>query len=414
MRDRMGRRIGCTLAGLTVLGAAAACAEPPGSEGEPAALPLWSVHEELRIGREDDPDYALSGVGAGGIAVTSRGEVVVLQRTEMAVRVFDAATGTFVRRFGGAGEGPGEFRLPGPVGLVGDTLWVSDVGWVHFFDLEGRPLRSERVEATPEPPFARGQVHALAGGRRLMLPSRPLTLSQDPSVTQAPLQLYAAGGGIEATVPGEPIVPTVPLGEVDGRTVFGTLPFHYHTAWAVAPGGASFVRVELERPQRAPEAALRIVRHGPGGEVLAEGELRLTAPPVSAAQRDSVLEAQAERMANTFGGIEAARRAVRAGIDVPSFRLPVSGLIAGVDGWIWLELTGTEDAGGGDASGEDAGAEVEWLVLDPDLAPVARVRLPPGATPLWVEAREAWGVERDALDVPTVVRWRVVESGRDG
>ena len=60
------------------------------------------------------------------VAVDSRGRIYVPSRSAGAVRVFDS-TGRFVALIGRPGDGPGEFRDPGPV-IVGsrDTLLILD------------------------------------------------------------------------------------------------------------------------------------------------------------------------------------------------------------------------------------------------------------------------------------------------
>src|SRR5690606_24027972 len=87
-------------------------------------LPQLTLTEELRIGSVDDPDAGFSQIG--GLTIGPDGNLYVIEQQDNEVRVYDAQ-GTLVRRFGRQGEGPGEFLFPSQLGVVGDTLWVTDL-----------------------------------------------------------------------------------------------------------------------------------------------------------------------------------------------------------------------------------------------------------------------------------------------
>jgi hypothetical protein len=69
---------------------------------------------------------------------------------------------------GGVGGGPSEYAYVDDVGFVGDTLWVTDArsSKAVFFDMEGRPLRTQRIALDPRNPFERqtGPIRPLADG----------------------------------------------------------------------------------------------------------------------------------------------------------------------------------------------------------------------------------------------------------
>lgn len=78
------------------------------------------------VGREDGPAHYLFGEIAAA-AVNSRGEIVVVDRKVWDVRLFDS-TGAFVKRLGGRGQGPGEFRAPHSVLVTPrDDIWIADM-----------------------------------------------------------------------------------------------------------------------------------------------------------------------------------------------------------------------------------------------------------------------------------------------
>jgi hypothetical protein len=134
-----------------------------GKPPDPSAdLRIFDVIEELRIGSVDDPDAGFTDIG--GIAVDSEGLVYVLERRDRAVRVYDTSA-QLVRTIGRSGEGPGEFRSPLLLGLLGDTLWVNDVGLrrVTFFSRGGTVLRVVSPKPTPIRTLAGLEVHLTVG-----------------------------------------------------------------------------------------------------------------------------------------------------------------------------------------------------------------------------------------------------------
>ena len=74
---------------------------------------------------------------------------------------------------------------------------------------------------------------------------------------------------------------------------------------------------------------------------------------------------------------------------------PVTSVTVGSDGTIWL--AGPEDSG-----------ERKWLVLDRSGSAIGRVRLPASSVVESANETEAWVVEKDALDIPYVVRYDIV------
>ncbi|MGH7460882.1 MAG: 6-bladed beta-propeller [Longimicrobiales bacterium] len=127
----------------------------------------WQVAESLVIGAVDgDEDYLLNGV-RGAIRMPD-GRIVVANGGGSELRVYDAA-GTFLRRVGRKGWGPGEFQRPDHViRLAGDTIavWDAGIGPVSFFDDELRYIRRERID--------RRQLLELLGSERATEAVTPL------------------------------------------------------------------------------------------------------------------------------------------------------------------------------------------------------------------------------------------------
>ena len=138
------------LAHLLAIAAVGACAKPaahgavttgsdvPNVGFDQAFTPLNSVALQL-------PQGEVLGVPTG--LVGSGPLVVIADGAQANLKVFDRATGAFVRTIGRAGDGPGEFRSP--VGIELDQngrLPVLDNRWsvVSGRDLDGT-IRDERV-----------------------------------------------------------------------------------------------------------------------------------------------------------------------------------------------------------------------------------------------------------------------------
>jgi hypothetical protein len=86
----------------------------------------WTPREVFRIGGTDSGPAAFSYVDEKGIAVDKSGHVVVLDRTEATVHMFDGE-GRHLRSFARRGSGPGELREP-------YTLSINAQGLISVFD----------------------------------------------------------------------------------------------------------------------------------------------------------------------------------------------------------------------------------------------------------------------------------------
>ncbi|MEX0891143.1 MAG: 6-bladed beta-propeller [Gemmatimonadota bacterium] len=124
------------------------------------------------------PDLVIGGPAASGAAafeyvqavgVTADGTIYVLDAGSADIRVFDAA-GRTVRRVGGSGGGPGEFRRPSGMLLSGDTLFVVDdeLRRLTWLNAAGTAMATRNV---PLSPTRHGMVIRILGraGQRLYL-----------------------------------------------------------------------------------------------------------------------------------------------------------------------------------------------------------------------------------------------------
>jgi hypothetical protein len=122
------------------------------SGGEETEPELWRLSEApiLEIGvREGAEEYQFFRVG-GSLRLPD-GRIVVANTGARELRVF-GADGGFLKTVGRDGEGPGEFRWPSRIRLLGaDTLlvWDQSLQRVSLFDGEGRFLSMIPLRPTP-------------------------------------------------------------------------------------------------------------------------------------------------------------------------------------------------------------------------------------------------------------------------
>jgi hypothetical protein len=88
--------------------------------------PRWTLTLLNRIGSLTDTLTAFARVRS--VMMDDASNLFVADMTTNRIVMFDS-TGTYVRTIGRKGAGPGEYRVPGGLGWLGDTLFVLD--WVN-------------------------------------------------------------------------------------------------------------------------------------------------------------------------------------------------------------------------------------------------------------------------------------------
>ncbi|MCE2398928.1 MAG: hypothetical protein J4F34_07850 [Gemmatimonadetes bacterium] len=93
----------------------------------------------------DDPQDPLHRV-IGAVLVGDT--LIVAQASSSALRFYDQRTGDFLRRVGGTGEGPGEYKKLSSLQRVGERLYTYDVlsRRVTAWDLSGAPKGTVNIE----------------------------------------------------------------------------------------------------------------------------------------------------------------------------------------------------------------------------------------------------------------------------
>lgn len=342
----------------------------------------WRVEEELRLGNATGIGPNLFGEIAA-VQADSLGRIWVLERQAKELRVFDAR-GRHVRTIGREGGGPGEFRDPIAMAWAPDgTLWVVDPGAARFtvFDSAGLYIDSHpRAVAGYSLPWQGGfgrdgllyevtSVPGAAGEVRMAL------LRYDAGVEPVdtfPLpahrgESFVLQRGSSMTSAGVPFAPWQVLA-LDTRGF----------VWA---GVNDRYRIAQQRIGRQADT-VRIVE-------------RQAAPvPVAAAERDEAV-AGLKWFTDQGGRVDAGR--------IPGHKPAYEQVIVADDGGLWVRPALPADS---------AGAAFD--VFDAEGRLGGRVRLPGGMArfpaPV-IRGGAIYGVATDSLDVPYVVRARIIKGG---
>jgi len=337
----------------------------------------WRIIEDLRIGTPDaeGPDQ-FSSVAA--IGVSPSGRIHVADGASRTIRVFDRS-GTYIHTIGHQGSGPGEFRSIS--GMVWDSLgrlWVSDPGNARYalYDSAGvhtgdRPMR------TP------GAVYPWLGG-----------LGRDGFLYDA-----AGRGGPGGEVRFSYFRADTSTGElIDSLPRFGGRP----------PQAAAFPMLFFPFMPRltfrfdprgyvwfGSTGEYRIVQLDMGGDTIRIIERPFSAPPVTAAEHDSIARELALLPPDPVAPVSLR--------DIPSTKPVFDRIYVDGVGHLIIQINGTVDEQGRRFDVFD----VEGRFLGTAESDVAFSSLP--APPVFTGSF-VYGVTTDALGVQYVVRGRITRE----
>ena len=359
--------------------------------------PEWSLSTAVTIGSADDSVYGLSAVTA---VLADAEQTYVLLAQDGLVRTF-TRDGQFVRDFGRRGQGPGEFVSPTSMGWHGSRLWVADLRTMRFTYVD---VESGDAEVVPYRVDTPETYHVLGIAPRAVLADGRLVGSGRVSavgltrggMTELPLIVTEgdlSGRDTLATLSMVGQVVEITAGLPMETWEFLTHPLPDDDMISFAPDGSGAVLVTRRSWLGTGSAEFGVARIDHRGDTLFHR--RLTYEP----QRvpNGFFDAEIADAASAGGIVD--RRAyvgaLREFYEERQFFPPVTAVTAGSDGTTWI-------------AGPDRGGEKWWLVLDTSGAPIGRFRLPASSRVAHANQREAWVVERDALDIPYVVRYDIV------
>lgn len=368
------------------------------AQGEPAEPPSRATLGEVkRIGGADGTYRAL----IHPVSAVERGEVLYVADLGSRTVVGIDSAGHVALEIGGDGEGPGDFRAPSYIGAIGDTIWVSDflLRRTTYFEPSGSLLK-----ATAWSEFRRGTsgvrygLLPLADGSRLGLPQPAMSPSPQRESGDVSLPILRWGfQGLDTlamqTADGAVMVVRLEGGQVaSARQPFP----QFHPLVGFDPSGKSVVLVNVS-DKGAHESTIEVTRLEPNGDT--SGVTRVPYEPMrlTTATVDSAVASIVD--AWTEGGPGAGRlpsrsslaESVREAIVPPDYYPPVTDVLVGSDGTVWLRREGM------------SAPMVEWTVVGRDGERLWSVEMPRENRPISVAADHVWTVQRDELGLPYLV-----------
>ena len=357
---------------------------PPASGAEPT----WHIVEELRIGAVDEAGAASFGQIRGFVPMQDGG-VAVLDAQAQEVRIFDA-DGKHLRTFGGKGGGPGELQGAWGIMQASDgTLWVPD----HSLDrMSLYDPASGFKKSYPFNVLRYGFVWdgALTENNTLWEPS--ITLG---APRRNVIRVYNAEMALLDTLPlpsSAPIDPKNPPGAfyweaADGKSMgyFG-VPFYATSKRVLDPRGAIW-------STEPGHAAARIKRWVPNGDTTLIIEISRSPVPVSAAERDSVVDRTMKELKRYGAGSQDWSK-------IPSTKPAIRSMFLAENGQLWVEASTADSLRIYDVlaqNGRYVGTAATPLKVVTYLNP-------------YVRGDQFWAVVTDDLDVSYVVRGKIVPS----
>ncbi|MEO7362586.1 MAG: 6-bladed beta-propeller [Gemmatimonadaceae bacterium] len=350
------------------------------------------------------------------IAVDGSGQVWAWDNSTPALWLV-AADGASIRRVGRAGSGPGEYQDVNGIAVAKDgtlVMWDDGNSRLNFYSRDGVP----RANAALTFSDCCGLPVSTDTLNRIWLTTRPRMIRSDLSAVDPRAMIkneigflrYDASGTLIDTV----MAPTLPgrdapvsalqvtstdFGGAIRQVPYATYPYH-----AVSPFG--HVISAMARPYA-------IYAEANGKHVKMTREF---APPIVTEEERAQIRANIEFI------MRRENRGFRwNGPEVPREKPPITGIMAGLDGRVWVQLSVPSEASDVEPTSALSKnrpppvnfrpTEQRWDVFEPDGRYVGRVAAPLGVDVFVTRGNQGWGVMHDANDVAAIVRLRI-EPGR--
>jgi hypothetical protein len=344
--------------------------------------PPLQLREELRI---NNPSEAGPRTNIVGAAVDRDSALYIMEASRNEILVFDSA-GHFMRKIGERGESPGQFLSLGSIGIIGDTVWVSDPrqGRVTLFSRAGKVLRTfDNSEELPGVGAGRYSLLGILPDGSRLVGAGSATMAPGEEDRSIPLMRITPAGKVD-TLFDLPIPGTFSIVS-GGNTRFVMRPFDERPAIGVRHDGMAWVEVTRAAGKSGPAFAT-VTRFSVENGKEWSTKVPLTPVPISRGVTDSIV--------NSAPVSEDKRDAFRKWLNVPK-RMPlvISAMLSG-DGTIWLQESAQSDSS-------------RWVRLDAKGAPNGQLVLPNDALILFAAQSRMWIMRKSEM-MTTVLKFRIL------
>ena len=371
-------------------------------------IPRLVAARDTSFAPSEDVKAQLTLVGA--IRVAADQSVYVADRRRLTVLHLDAR-GAALGSLGSQGEGPGEMLGFGSMGWHGDSLWVADPmlrrvtvypergAQVHTIsyamplsDSDLQPGASRRVLANGAPPLA-----VVGEDAFLVAPGLGSIDFRSTDSPKTALLLVTRQFEILDTLARLPMGHTAMVFAWSTGEVMIPQPFGDDPMVAAASDGSLVVAVERTAATQPGSNSFTVRAFGPRGEVRYTRQLSYQPLSIPRVSVDSFMTNFFAGIPQSSRGLPVTRDSLTEHLFLPRYYPPVQTLIVGRDGTVWLKMRDAAASPG----------KAEWLVLGAHGFELARVQVPSDLAVLEAERGTIWGVEYDADDVPSLVRYVV-------
>jgi hypothetical protein len=359
----------------------------------------------------------------GQVAVRHDGRMAIAQPQDGNVVLY-GATGARLGVVGRTGGGPGEFgdALRLRIGWIGDTLWTYDPGlrrfslFVNTTFVESWLLpdaatgASQRIEAV-RPGRAPVSMPEIEYGIRVLTGMRPETLRPNRDIVGVAnygiLQHMDVGEDLGAQIAHVAAAGGAPLRITDlppddymvslrrpGSMVGIAVPFLHSQVWHIAPEGrhAAFVLI----PPLTPDAReFRVVSIGAGGDTVFARTIPFAAERIPGRLAAAAVEQEVSRLRRRLSPQDIGQLESLMSAKLPEVYSPIARVRVGRDGVVWVELRDTDEG-------------TPMLGLDAEGNPFGTIVVPREARIAVGSRTHVWVIERDADDIQSLVRYRVL------
>jgi hypothetical protein len=350
--------------------------------------PVRELVEDFRI---DGGEHEFTNIY--GVLPLRTGNVLVGVSGDFAATLF-SPTGEVVRKFARKGAGPGEIERFSGMGLVGDTIWMTDRNQprVTFFALDGSLIGStiptENADWAKLRPDAKGAFIGrvtprvlMSDGTALGSPGVIASAVAQGQVTSIPLVHMRWNGAVIGIVAGMPVRLNTLEVKYGDRVIYSSQPFPEAAFLESSPNGRHIALVEA---QESPRPVIRVIRFNAKGDTVSRLEIPYTPIAIQKRSVDSAITEITKRFKLTD------ESPVRSAVHVPRSYSPVQRVLMANDGTLWIE-------------GHPAAGRRVYTLVSPQGKIIEKLTVPLATTLVWVDG-SIWATSRDADDVPSVVR----------